>query len=161
MYEHYRAHRGLAALNRSSFLPINASNQPCAVYGLHPELDFVKELYESGEAAFFANVGNLVEPTTQQTFLEKSVELPTSIFAHNYAQRAAANLDPNRNDAGGVVGRAFEALQNREDPFAARAYSVAGTQKLFESSPTPEYVIDASDGFVLYRGGVEISISAR
>ena len=35
-------------------------------------------------------------------------------------------------------------------PFAARAYSASGTQKIFEDSPLPEYVVDATDGFVLY-----------
>ena len=70
-------------------------------------------MYEEKQLSFFANVGNLVEPTTQQTFLDKEVELPTSIFAHNYAQRAAQSQDPNNDGASGILGRAFTSLQDR------------------------------------------------
>ena len=35
-------------------------------------------------------------------------------------------------------------------PFAARAYSASGTQKIFEDSPLRVCVVDTTDGFVLY-----------
>jgi uncharacterized protein (DUF1800 family) len=183
-YKHYSNYRGIAALNKSmdELLPIDVEGQACTRYGLHHKMPFLKKMYEEKQLSFFANVGNLVEPTTQQTFLDKEVELPTSIFAHNYAQRAAQSQDPNNDGASGILGRAFTSLQDRwrccagcndaeaDDvwgetcveggscpsgscepvPFAARAYSASGTQKIFEDSPLPEYVVDATDGFVLY-----------
>ena len=156
--------------------------QACTRYGLHHKMPFLKKMYEEKQLSFFANVGNLVEPTTQQTFLDKEVELPTSIFAHNYAQRAAQSQDPNNDGASGIWGEpsrrsrigggAAMDVNNAEAddvwgetcveggscpsgtcepvPFAARAYSASGTQKIFEDSPLPEYVVDATDGFVLY-----------
>lgn len=139
LFENHASIRGEAGVNKSTLLPINASDQPCAVYGLHPELDFVKTLYDRGDAAFLANVGELIEPTTRQQYFDGSVELPTSLFAHNFAQRAAQNVDANTAHADGILGRVFSALEKRDPAFASKTYSVAGSQKVFEGAPANQY----------------------
>ena len=47
--------RGDVALSLSELLPISASAQPCAKFGVHEELSEVTRLYEAGQAAFIAN----------------------------------------------------------------------------------------------------------
>ena len=120
-----------------------------------------------------------MEPTTQQTFLDKEVELP---YVHLRAQlrskrcpvagpeqrrgfgyswggpllpyrmgwRCCAGCnDAEADDVWGetcVEGGSCASGTCEPVPFAARAYSASGTQKIFEDAPLPEYVVDATDG---------------
>jgi hypothetical protein len=110
-------------------------------------------LFQSGEAAFVANVGPMIEPVTQADFLGKSgvkKKFPPSLFAHNVQQvkqdkckmrrdcvlclynyllyqLAIQNLDPLNLVAKGVLGRAVTALQAvTPSPYTAAMYSIAG-----------------------------------
>ena len=93
LYAEYEAVRGPAiALAKETLLPFNVSagSQPCGMFGLHPELPVLHDLYHSGEACFVANVGTLVEPVTKETW-KKRPEKPNSLFAHN-AQQVCVTL---------------------------------------------------------------------
>jgi uncharacterized protein (DUF1501 family) len=94
-YDQYRTTRGGGALARDTLLPIQVPNgtQPCATYGLHPSLPFVRELYEQGDAAIFANVGNLLEPidSNAQYNLRRR---PRSLFSHEHQRTQARTLHP-------------------------------------------------------------------
>ena len=61
--------RGLAAIKfdqmRTIQLP-QPSKQPCSTMGVHPAFGTLQKLWKEGDAAFFANVGALVEPVTRE-----------------------------------------------------------------------------------------------
>lgn len=59
MYNEYKSARGSIALPKKTLLPISAhdSHQVCDVFGIHPNLPFIKELYDEKEAIFFSGVG--------------------------------------------------------------------------------------------------------
>ena len=67
MYAEYAAVRGDVAIAKDDLLQIEVPNgvhaegvarrQPCDRFGLHPSLEFVRELYDDGDAAFVANIG--------------------------------------------------------------------------------------------------------
>src|SRR6202042_1921897 len=62
-YNTIRSGGGLA-LTQASLLPITAktAQNGSTLFGLHPNLPEVQALYDSGNLAFMANVGPLVEP---------------------------------------------------------------------------------------------------
>ena len=68
LYDEYRDVRQLVALDPATLHKINATDQPCSEFGIHPELDVFKELYDSNELAFAANVGSLVEPLDKASY---------------------------------------------------------------------------------------------
>jgi len=145
----YEAVRTLAALPKSSLLPISdrAGGQPCSTFGVHPAFPFVKELYDQGEGAFVANIGGLVEPVTKAEFQAKSKPLPPSLFAHNIMQRAAWNVHAQYGAAKGVLGRIIDHMRSGSEPYASHLYSIFGTNKIVESVTVPgANFIDQTNG---------------
>lgn len=82
MYDEYKRVRGSVGLPKDELLPVDAtsSNQICDVFGIHPNLPFLKESFDQKEAIFFAGVGVLSEPVTKDNYLMKT---KTQLFAHN------------------------------------------------------------------------------
>ena len=42
-------------------IKVPAGTQPCDVMGIHPNLPFLKQLYDEGDAVMVANMGGLIE----------------------------------------------------------------------------------------------------
>ena len=42
-------------------IKVKAGTQPCDVMGIHPNLPYLKQLYDEGDALMVANMGGLVE----------------------------------------------------------------------------------------------------
>ena len=84
VHAQYTQVRSDVALTHEQMLAIeaDASTQPCGTFGVHHKLQKVKELYDLGQAAFISNVGNLIEPTTLTSYLDRSAKLPSQITAH-------------------------------------------------------------------------------
>jgi len=153
MFDEYTKTRTNIALSKSELLQIDAQqNQPCSKFGLHPSLKFVQEIYQAGRAAWVANVGSLVEPTTPQQYKDKSVRLPPSLFAHNIQQRAMYSVHAQRASAKGVLGRAMAALMDTSNtiaPYSSQLFSLMGNVKMLEGATAPT-IISATRGIQRY-----------
>lgn len=102
--------RQQVAIAKNRLLPINADGQtqPCTRFGLHPELPIVKQLYEDGDMAFFANTGVLSQPVNKDNYY---VLTNTQLFAHNHMQRETKRIDPYETASGtGILGRMADIL---------------------------------------------------
>mgnify|MGYP003330172773 FL=1 len=93
-YNVYADSRQNLAIARESLLPIQSLNPDGSLYGLHPSMNAIHNLFESQRAAFVANVGPLIEPTTKEQYRNKSVKLPPQLYSHNdqQAQRQTSLL---------------------------------------------------------------------
>jgi len=113
MYEEYNKARGAVALSKQALLTIDSSASPqvCSTFGLHPDLPFLKTLYDEKDLLFVANAGVLTEPANRFTYKEKT---KTQLFAHNVQTKYAQQLDPFQVVPGtGVLGRMTDALTRR------------------------------------------------
>ena len=81
MHAEYTLVRSDVALPRSQIIQVQAQtgSQPCDTMGVHYKLPTIASLYEQGQAAFVANIGNLIEPTTREAYLDGSVDLPPQV----------------------------------------------------------------------------------
>ena len=81
MHAEYTSVRSDVALERSQIIQVQAQaeSQPCDTMGVHYKLPTIASLYEQGQAAFVANIGNLIEPTTREAYLDGSVDLPPQV----------------------------------------------------------------------------------
>ncbi|MGJ8724077.1 MAG: DUF1501 domain-containing protein [Roseibacillus sp.] len=110
-YANYAAIRSNLALpspdpmNPDALLPLNVSNTPGRTFGLHSAMPNLQSRFNEGNAAFLANVGALVEPTTVSQFNNKSVDLPRSLFSHNDQQDIWASTSPLETTKTGWAGR--------------------------------------------------------
>ena len=76
----YVTTRGLAAIGFDQMRTIQLSapsKQPCTTMGVHPALGTLQQLWKDGDAAFMANIGALVEPTTRE--MVRAITTDTSL----------------------------------------------------------------------------------
>ena len=116
-------------------------------FGVHPDLPNIKELYEEGDASFFANIGNLIEPITVAEYNSKTKQIPMGLFAHNTQVEHSQAVHPQRGDAKGVLGRIVGALSSQDQPYKTMSYSIAGSQKIVEG-PITAQIISRTGGAV-------------
>ena len=83
-YHSYASIRPSIALPHNELLPINiTTGLPNGIQmGLHPNLEGFQTLFNENKVAVVQNVGSLVEPTTLQQYIDKSVLLPPELFSH-------------------------------------------------------------------------------
>ena len=101
-YTDYQDTRSNLALDSLDMLGIESDD-----YGLHPALADVHSMYGNSEVAFVCNTGALVEPTTQQQYLDGVVPVPLGLFSHldqfNHFQTAQPDMRTNIGWAGKIA----------------------------------------------------------
>ncbi|MEM8935571.1 MAG: DUF1501 domain-containing protein [Pseudomonadota bacterium] len=78
--------------NLTALTPVNAGDFGGRQFALAPELDPLRALFQSGDAAIVGNVGPLIEPTTRTLMEANGVELPPRLFSHNDQQSTWESL---------------------------------------------------------------------
>ncbi len=71
-YGVYAASRQNLAIAQDELLPITTPGTGTTMYGVHPAMASLQQLFEAGSAAFVTNVGPLVEPTSRDDFFSTS-----------------------------------------------------------------------------------------
>lgn len=107
-YGVYLQGRQSLALPQSSLPTINNGND---VYGLHPELTGIAQLYTAGNAAVVANAGMLVKPITRTDYLSGNAALlPTQLFSHSDQVNQWQTAVPNGTATVGWGGASEDTL---------------------------------------------------
>jgi len=167
LYAEYAAVRGNVALTTAQILPMSpvetdldhfpdAPTQPCTTFGTHPSLGIVQTLWEAGEAAWFANMGALVEPLTLEQWNTKrkdgrAAHIPPSLFGHDTQQRQCQSVHSDNTGAKGVLGRMMEVMTTQAVPYRSSVYSMYGIRKLVEGNVPPTVMsLSGIDRFAQY-----------
>lgn len=149
LYAEYAATRTSVALKKDTLRTISAGSkdQPCDTFGLHPALEYVQGAYNSGDAAFLANIGPLVEPLTADEFNDKSKRRPQSLFSHNDQVKETHKVDATDRYAKGVMGRLVDVLTTQEPaPYAAAAYSISGAKRILNGETSSADILHQRRG---------------
>jgi uncharacterized protein (DUF1501 family) len=109
-YSVYQRGRSNLALPHASLLPITPTNTGGLRYGLHPATTGLQGLFEAGQAAWVANVGPLVAPTSKAQYQARSVPLPSGLFSHSDQQAAWQSGTGQSLGRSGWGGRLTERL---------------------------------------------------
>jgi len=105
---------GLPQGGPTPLLPINVktvTNQPYSAYALHPQMPAVQALFNNGQVALVANVGTLVQPTSQQQYMNRLLPIPSSLFSHSDQQNQWQTSVRNSAGNSGWAGRAADMTQ--------------------------------------------------
>jgi uncharacterized protein (DUF1501 family) len=113
-YQNYASVRGPLALPQSTLLQLSA--QPN--FALHPSLPQVQSLFDSGNAAFLANVGTLLQPTTRAQFLANAVATPGNLFSHPDQQLEWQSQMATSSGNSGWAGRVADKMTTQYNPGA-------------------------------------------
>jgi uncharacterized protein (DUF1501 family) len=112
-YQNYSTVRGGLALPQNTLLPLT----PQPNFALHPSMPEVQSLFNSGNAAFLANVGTLLSPTTRAQYQAKQVVQPNNLFSHPDQQLEWQNQIQNSGGTG-WGGRIADKMNTQYNPGA-------------------------------------------
>ena len=82
-YAEYAEVRSNLAVPQNQILPINPEITDGRDFGLHPSMTGLRDIFESGKAAFVSNVGTLVEPVTKPGLEMGNVKVPLGLLSHS------------------------------------------------------------------------------
>ena len=147
-----------ASRSLESLLPLNPSDQLATEgrrYAVPSELGPLRELFDAEELAFIGSVGALVEPTDRDSFENRSVAIPPSLFSHNDQQNYWQGLAPEGAKAG-WGGRFMDSLNQR---------GLVGDERFGAISTVPNPLFVASDQlpnyFISKNGPTGIELETR
>jgi len=141
-YGIYQTSRQNLAIAQQDLLPIITPGTGATLYGMHPTMTSLQQIFEAGNAAFVTNVGPLVEPTTRDEFFNKSVVLPPQLFSHNDQQDQWHSLKGNRTSKTGWAGRMADLIRsNVAGQQMATNASLFGTNLMQSADETIAYVM--------------------
>ena len=122
-YSNYATIRGPLAIPQSQLLQLSALPN----FALNPNLPDIQTLFDNKNAAFVANVGTLIEPTTKAQF-KAGTDLPTNLFSHPDQQLEWQNASASGSTSTGWAGRIADTLNASYNPGASvpMVTSVAG-----------------------------------
>jgi uncharacterized protein (DUF1501 family) len=81
--------------------------------GLYPNMGGVRQLFQAGRAAFIANVGPLIRPTSLENYQTPGWDLPPGLFSHNDQQDQWHSLGGKALLKSGWAGRIADVLASQ------------------------------------------------
>ena len=116
--------RGALAVPRSSLVGLGGGSSPI---GLHPSADALQPVYDQGQLAIIANVGTLIEPTTQEQYQNKTVSLPAQLFSHSDQSIQWQQLQGQNRGEEGWGAKAADYLAGYQQRDYLTSISLAGS----------------------------------
>ena len=113
-YNNYATIRGPIALAQNTLLPLT----PQPNFALHPSMPEVQSLFNSGNVAFLANVGTLLQPTTRAQYQANSIVPPSNLFSHPDQQLEWQNQLDSSAGSTGWAGRIADKMNTQYNPGA-------------------------------------------
>ncbi|MGZ3182840.1 MAG: DUF1501 domain-containing protein [Telluria sp.] len=112
-------------------------------YAFAPELSKLSTLFDAGRLGVLLNVGPLVQPTTKQQYVNRSVPLPSKLFSHNDQQSTWQSSAPEGATSGwgGRMGDLF-AAGNGNATFTC--VNVSGNAVYLSGKTAVQYQVAAS-----------------
>ena len=108
-YAQYLQSRSVLAIPESQLLPLQTNGQ--STYGLHPNMPDLQGYFNNDKTlAILANVGTLVQPTTQATY-QAVTSLPANLFSHSDQQDQWQTAQLSGTTAAGWAGKIADNVQ--------------------------------------------------
>ena len=148
-YNTYAATRRSLAIPRDQLLKLNPTNWQPADYALHPEMPDLGTLFDQQKLAIVGNVGTLIQPTTQQDYINKRVPLPPQLFSHNDQQNYVMSLQATKPQQGWASRMADLMMDANTHPQLSMNISLSGANSLQAGGLRAPYTI-GSDGVLDY-----------
>jgi len=108
-YAGYQQARSVLALPQAQLLPLQSGGQ--SLYGLHPNLTEMQGYFNNQKnLALVANVGTLVQPTTQAAY-QASQSLPQNLYSHSDQQNQWQSAQLAGTPLSGWAGKVADSVQ--------------------------------------------------
>src|SRR5271154_3498436 len=109
-YAQYLQSRSVLAIPESQLLPLQINGQ--STYGLHPNMLDIQGYFNNDKTlAILANVGTLVQPTTQATY-QAFANLPENLYSHSDQQDQWQSAQLMGTPNAGWAGKVADSVQS-------------------------------------------------
>ncbi len=145
-YTNIRSNNALALTGPSAIKPINVLNTPGRTFGIHPAMDNIQSLFDTGKAAFISNIGSLVAPMTKQEYYDGTVVSPLGLFSHSDQIMHWMTGFAHKRDSVGWAGRIADLLSScNTQQNVSMNMSFSGSSILQTGNENVEYAINTWD----------------
>lgn len=151
--DYFRVRGKIAGLSQNSLGVIATANGK-EMYGLHPRLEPLRDLYRRGKMAIAANVGTLVRPISKGEY-DQGAPVPVNLFSHSDQQQQWQMASIPGAPHKGWAGRAADLVTIGSAPAKFPIGVSTAGNSLFLTGETPEVSIingqlglDGSDGSI-------------
>lgn len=110
-YNAYQTIRGGSGFAQPLNSLLDITDPTLGAMGVHSAMPEIQALFTQGKAAFLANVGMLVQPTTYANLANPSFPLPTQLRSHSDQIQQMQTGVPNSSGNSGWGGRTLDNLQ--------------------------------------------------
>ncbi|MGY0217672.1 DUF1501 domain-containing protein [Endozoicomonadaceae bacterium StTr2] len=116
-YKEYADTRGHLALPEQKLLPLNSfEDGKGEMFGLHPSMPEVQQLFNTNKLSFVANVGPLIERVSKSEFYSNTRRLPVGLMSHSDQFRHWQTSRPGERINRGWFGAFADVLQPDKTP---------------------------------------------
>ncbi len=146
-YAAYAGVRSDLALPQEDLLPLAYNGTDGQLFGVHPGLAELQQLFDAGDLAFVANIGPLAAPTARAEYDLGSVPLPLGLFSHADQIAVWQTSAAGNRIATGFGGRVADLIQPQvsSGPVSMNI-SMSGTNLFQTGRNVASYAMDAADG---------------
>jgi uncharacterized protein (DUF1501 family) len=150
VYEHqeFASARGTLAVPHHQLIGLNGGASPV---GLHPNAAALQPLYDDGLLAMIANVGTLIEPTTQEQYRNNAVALPAQLFSHSDQAIQWQQLQGRNRAEEGWGAKAADYLSGFQERDYLTSISLAGSNYWQSGAGQRPFTLTES-GVLKYQG---------
>ncbi len=110
-YDEYALARANMAIPRNQLHALSYTATNGNTYGLHPSMPRLTSLFNSGNAAFLSNVGTLIHPIPDRSFMD-SANLPLGLYSHADQIQQWQTSVPNSRQSIGWGGRVADVIHS-------------------------------------------------
>jgi len=114
-FQDYSQVRGNVGLSLQDVNQLNPLNTPGRTFGVNGSMPLIRNLFNEGKAAFFANIGTLVEPITVDEFWTESKRAPLGLLSHSDQLQQWMTAIPHERAAVGWGGRIADMINQMND----------------------------------------------
>jgi uncharacterized protein (DUF1501 family) len=150
-YQLYATDRSVLALAQSSLLPITPkAYSDGRLWGLHPSMPEVQQLFGQGSLALLANTGTLVQPVTLAQYKAGTVALPPQLFSHADQQVQWQSSVPDQPFTTGWGGRLADIVNAlNSNPKISMSVSVAGENSFQVGNTVSQFAVSPNGAVTL------------
>lgn len=144
-FSDYQRIRSNVGESLSSLHALNTLNTPGRTFGVHGSMPHMRNLFNEGKAAFFANIGTLVEPMTVDEFWAESKRAPLGLLSHSDQLQQWMTAIPDARATVGWGGRMADMINQMNNADGLSMNVSFGESNLFQTGvETIPYAMDAN-----------------
>ena len=150
-YAEYQHSRQGLAVPHGSLLDMYPRRSDTTSLGWHPDAAPLASLFEQEQLGVVANVGTLIEPTSQSAYEDQAVRLPTQLFSHADQEVQWQQLQGQTTANSGWGALAADILSSHQSRDYLTSITLAGSNYWQSGSGQRPFGMRAS-GLVQYSG---------